>query len=56
MQSQLGQTGPDAVPLISYLLGGKANGYARRASTSRNTGTSPPMWDSCGTPASTRRW
>lgn len=26
MQSQLGQTGPTAVPLISYLLGGKGNG------------------------------
>ena len=26
MQSQLGQTGPAAVPLISYLLGGKGNG------------------------------
>jgi hypothetical protein len=26
MQSQLGQTGADAVPLISYLLGGKGNG------------------------------
>ncbi len=28
MQSQLGQTGPAAVPLISYLLGGKGNGSA----------------------------
>ena len=25
-QSTLGETGPDAVPLISYVLGGKGNG------------------------------
>jgi hypothetical protein len=32
-QSKLGETGPDAVPLISYVLGGKANGS-----------TAPPLY------------